>query len=367
MKEMKENDNFNNSGFNDDSIYSEEENKRKSKNICNFLMKSHNSDSFNKIKKTDSNSINDNINSKIKVSNIIDIDNNNDNNDNNDINLIYNNNIISNPLKDSNNSINSEDEENAKNKNNNNTENGLSTNLIIPSDDNIIFSFKNKLSNLSSTDDIFRDTVKISMNRANKFNTSKLARIFTYEENGKSDNYILKSQKFGMSKNNNIITYILNLYIFSEFTNFSKIEKDLRVNLYFLPITKNRFIPNVDFLNKIKIKNDKSDQYIAFINGLNELLNDKEYNEIQKNNKKYAICLYISIIISFLLISSIIFYFLLFFEVFSFEIFNNFICAQGDKVKYLITISAGIIALILIILMIILLIKIKKKKIIYNL
>ena len=355
MQEIKEK---NNSDFNDYNIYSDEETKRKSKNISNFLIKSHKSDSFNN-NNNDSDSIKDNIKSKISH-NTEKINNDNNNEDNNIM------------VRDSKYSINSEDEDNLKIKNifigSNEGNNELNTNLINPSDENLIFSVKNKLSHLSTTDDILRDTIKISMNRINKFNTSKLARIFTYEENGKNNNYILKSRKFGMTKNNNIITYILNLYIFSEFTNFSKIEKDLRVNLYFLPITKNRFIPNVDFLNKIKIKNDKSDQYIAFINGLNELLNDKEYNEIQKNNKKYAICLYISIIISFLLISSIIFYFLLFFEVFSFEIFNNFICAQGDKVKYLITISAGIIALILIILMIILLIKLKKKKlyIIYN-
>ena len=357
---MKENAPFNNSGFNDESIYSEEDNKRK-RNISNFLIKSQ--DSSNNNKYNDSHSINDNIKSKIKVSNIIDFDNTNNN---------ENNNIISNTFKDTKNSINSEDEENLKIKNiiiDNNTQNELSTNLMIPSDDNLMFSFKNKLSKVSSTDEIFRDTIKLSMNRTHKFNTSKLARIFTYEENGKNDNYILKSKKFGMTKNNNIITYILNLYIFSEFTNFNKIEKDPRVNLFFLPKSKNRFIPNVEnLLNKLKIKNEKSDQFIAFINGLNELLNDKEYNEIQKKNKKYTICLYISIIFSFLLISGIIFYFLAFFNVFYLEFFNSFIHAQGDRIKNTITIFVGIIATILIILLIILLIKLRKKDlyIIYN-
>ena len=344
---MKENDTFNNSGFNDYSIYSEDETKKKSKNISHFLIKSHNTESLNNNKNIDSNSINDNINSKIKFSSIIVHENNNDEN-----NLEENLNIMTNPFQNSKNSINSEDEENQKNKNkklNNNTLNELSTNLMIPSDDNIIFSFKNKLSNLSSTDEFLRDTVKISMNRSNRFNTSKLARIFTYEENGKNDNYILKSKKFGMSKNNNIITYFLNLYIFSEFTNFSKIEKDTRVNLFFLPISKNRFNPNVEnFLNKLKIENDKSEQFSAFFNGLNKLLNDKEFNEIQKKNKKYTICLYISIIFTFLFISSIIFYFLdYYFNVFNLNFFNSLISEKGDTIKKAITISVGIIAIIL--------------------
>ena len=350
MQEIKER----HSGFNDYSIYSEEETKRKSKNISNFLIKSHNTDSFNN-NSNDSNSIKD----KSKISNITD-KNNNDNN-------FEDNNII---IKTTKNSINSEDEENLKIKNiiigNNQENNELNKNLIISSDDNLIFSFKNKLSNLSSTDDILRDTIKLSMNKSNKFNTSKLARIFTYEENGKNNNYILKSKKFGMTKNNNIITYILNLYIFSEFTNFNKIEKDSRVKLYFLPLSENRFDPNVEeFLNKLKIENDKTGQFRAFINGLNELLNDKEYNDIQKTNKKNTIFLYISIIFIFLLILVFIFYFL---DFFVFNFFTSIISQLYTKIQYSINITAGIITIILIILLTLQLIKLRKNhlNIIYN-
>ena len=350
MQEIKER----HSGFNDYSIYSEEETKRKSKNISNFLIKSHNTDSFNN-NSNDSNSIKD----KSKISNITD-KNNNDNN-------FEDNNII---IKTTKNSINSEDEENLKIKNiiigNNQENNELNKNLIISSDDNLIFSFKNKLSKLSSTDDILRDTIKLSMNKSNKFNTSKLARIFTYEENGKNNNYILKSKKFGMTKNNNIITYILNLYIFSEFTNFNKIEKDSRVKLYFLPLSENRFDPNVEeFLNRLKIENDKAGQFRAFINGLNELLNDKEYNDIQKTNKKNTIFLYISIIFIFLLILVFIFYFL---DFFVFNFFTSIISQLYTKIQYSINITAGIITIILIILLTLQLIKLRKNhlNIIYN-
>ena len=47
MQEIKEKQNFDNSGFNDDSVYSEEETKRKSNRISRFLIKSQFTDSVN--------------------------------------------------------------------------------------------------------------------------------------------------------------------------------------------------------------------------------------------------------------------------------------------------------------------------------
>jgi hypothetical protein len=250
-------------------------------------------------------------------------------------------------------SINSENEDNIqiiqiKNKDNinidiNSNSNELSTNLLQTGDDNILFNFKNKLSKISSTDEIFRDTIKISMNRLNKFNKSKLARVFTYEESGKNKHYSLKSKKFGISKNKNVITYILNLYIFSEFINFTALEKDTRFKIYFIPISDNLFTCNVVYvLNKLKINNDKSDQFIAFINGINELLKDKEYQDIQKNNKKFKINLFAIATFIFILICGIIF---------SFYYFLSFILAQENLTKYIIISSSGIIVLLLIILL----------------
>lgn len=353
MQEIKEKQNFNNSGFNDDSVYSEEETKRKSNRISRFLIKSQFTDSVN------SNHIN-NINNdvlKSKTSNVIESNNEN-----------YSNSNMSNTENDIKSSINSEEEDNLEIKmnneliNNNQENNELSSNLIIPSDDNLIFTFKNKLSKLSTPDEIFRDTIKISMNRTNKFNTSKLARIFTYEEKGKNENYILKSKKFGISRNNNIITYILNLYIFSEFTNLDKLEKDSRFKLYFLPISQNRFDPNYDnILNNLNIKKEQSEQFIAFINGINILLNDREYNEIQKRNKKYKICLYITNIFLFLFIAGIIFC-AFFFYSFLLEFFFSNLINKG------IIIVGLVLTLILIILFIFQIIKFCKKYlyIIYN-
>ena len=345
MEEIKEVRNFNNSGFSDDSLYSEET-KPKNYRISNFLIKSQMTDSLNNILKNNtSNSINET--KKAKSSKNIDIYSDKDN-DNNNI-------ITSNTAENVKSSINSENEDNIqimqiKNKDkdiinidSNSNSNDLNSNLLLTGDDNILFNFKNKLSKISSTDEIFRDTIKISMNRLNKFNTSKLARVFTYEESGKSKHYSLKSKKFGISKNKNVITYILNLYIFSEFINFNALEKDIRFKIYFIPISDNQFTCNIVYvLNKLKINNDKSGQFISFINGINELLKDKEYQDIQKNNKQFKINLFTITTFIFILICGIFF---------SFYYFLSFILTQEKLIKYIIISSSGIIVLLLIILL----------------
>ena len=155
------------SGFNDDSSESSEEEKRPSK-ISHFLMKSHLTNSLKKInkdKKTNS------YNGVKRASSSNTVNNNN------------NNNIIeAYSLEDVKVSINSEDEENLEIKNKVNKgikekeNNDLKSNLLLnPVEDNLLFNFKNKISTFSSTDDILRDTIKLSLNpinRTNKFSIS---------------------------------------------------------------------------------------------------------------------------------------------------------------------------------------------------
>ena len=336
MKEtITQKSNFNNSGFDDDeSVSSLNDTKRKTNGISNFLIKSHLTDSFNNMTKNNSNSFN--VSKKESEPNIdkLKIEENNDNE----------NNVISTKGFNSKGSINEEEEENIKTK----ETNELKTNLLIQEDDSIFFNFKDKLSKLSNVNDILRDTIKLSMKRNSRFNTSRLARTFIYEDIGKNSHSILKSQKFGIAKTNHIITYFLNLYIFSEFINFTNIEKDSRFKVYFIPKdnSKEKFILNnniENILTHINIQIKDSEQFTSFINGLNNLLNDKEYNDIKKSNKKYSICLYIVLFILLLLISGISF---------AFYYFYQFIFEQEDLIKYSIIASSGVIALILVIILI---------------
>ena len=340
MININELKNFEHSGFNDDSIISEEEVKQKNENLSRFLIKSNLAESSNSNKQSNNENQKDN-NSKKK---------NSDNN--NDFEII---NI--NTLKGGESSINSENEEHIKIKEEikpNQNENDLNQNLLQEEDNNFLFNFKNKISKLSTIDEIMRDTIKISISRTNKFSNTKLSRTFIYEEQGKCQNYFIKSKKFGKSINNNIITYILNLYIFSEFRNFNDLEKDNRFKIFFIPLKKRKFSPNIEnTLDKLKIQNEDSEHFIDFINGINSLLNDKEYNEIKKNNKKFKKCLYITNIILFLLIAGIMI---------SFYFFYSFIFDQEKIIKLSIIISSIILTIILIITFIFKLIKLRKRK-----
>ncbi len=214
------------SGFNDDSSVSSDEEKRQSK-MSHFNMKSRLTESLKKTNKDQKNNSNKHI-KRASSSNMV-----NNNNNNNEIEVYS--------LEDIKDSINSEDEENLKIKNEVSKgieeNNDLNSKLLLnPTEENLLFSLKNKISTFSSTDDILRDTIKLSLNplnRTNKFSRSRSARTFMYEEKGDSKNYLLKSKKFGMAKNKNIITYILNLYIFSEFSNFNDLEKDTRFKLIY--------------------------------------------------------------------------------------------------------------------------------------
>ena len=330
------------SGFNDDSSVSSDEEKRQSK-MSHFNMKSRLTESLKKTNKDQKNNSNKHI-KRASSSNMV-----NNNNNNNEIEVYS--------LEDIKDSINSEDEENLKIKNEVSKgieeNNDLNSKLLLnPTEENLLFSLKNKISTFSSTDDILRDTIKLSLNplnRTNKFSRSRSARTFMYEEKGDSKNYLLKSKKFGMAKNKNIITYILNLYIFSEFSNFNDLEKDTRFKLIFIPSINKQFTPNIqNLLSSLKMENDKSSQLTKFINGINELMKDKEYNEIQSRNKKFKICLILLNIILFLLIAGMGYSF--------YHFFYNII-QQELYIMISILVSAGVIALLLIIFFIVQLIR----------
>jgi hypothetical protein len=334
-------DNPNHSGFDDDTYSSQEEDKmRKNKN--NFYIKSNFNESLNTIINKKSNS-----NSNIDIKRSISSNTNNSNNNESIIEMDVD--------KNEKVSINSEEEKkNEENDDNNikqdNNDNDLNTNLLLkPSveDNSLIFNLKQKLSKTSTTDDMFRETIKIPANykkRSNRFNTSRLARTFMYEEKEGNKKYLLKSKKFGIAKSGNIITYILNLYIFSEFCNFNNLEKDTRFNLFFIPLIDNKFNPNVEkVLASLNLNKNNSEQFMQFIKGMNNLLIDKEYKDIQKKNSKYKACLIILIIFLLLLIGGMSY---------SFYYFMDLIFQMEEKIKYAIIISAGVVCLIFIIILI---------------
>ena len=83
-------------------------------------------------------------------------------------------------------------------------------------------------------EELYTNLYTIPMNRPSKFSKSKMGFTFLYESNSKTTHYQRDSVKFAISKNTEIITYLLGLFIFSEFANLDDLEKDKRFKILFI-------------------------------------------------------------------------------------------------------------------------------------
>lgn len=167
-------------------------------------------------------------------------------------------------------------------------------------------SNKNTGKNIS-LEDIFSNQYNIPTNRPSKYSSSRLSHQFIYESNSKTTSYKIDSKKFGISQNNQIITYLINLYIFSEFANVEEIERDQRIKVVFIKqnkIEKRFSIENINsILNNLEIPNDKINDFENFIKGMNDILSENEYLNIHKKQiKKLIINIVLIIIMSLLII-----------------------------------------------------------------
>ena len=165
------------------------------------------------------------------------------------------------------------------------------------------------------SDNIFDPSYKISMNRfANRYNTSRMAHKFIYESNGKPEVSILESKKFCLMKNKEIMTYLVNLFIFSEFLNLNEIEKDERIKVIFIKRDHNnkKFLPVTDtILNQLNINIEQKPEFDNFINGINGFLEEKKFVDIEKDLKKFKFYTYgatVGLIIVLLTIGYILYF-----------------------------------------------------------
>jgi hypothetical protein len=193
-------------------------------------------------------------------------------------------------------------------------------------------------------EELFNNTFVIPMDYPSKFSISKMGHQFTYESNSKITNYEIDSKKFAISKNSQIMTYLLNLFVFSEFLNLEEVERDKRIKVFF--IKKNHFkkkflIENTNsILNSLEIPNDKANEFETFINGINDFLSKPEYLNIQTNNKKKLIYHWAIIIIISLLILGICISML-------FTIFSPKFEMKAIKAREIVILVLGGIALLL--------------------
>ena len=184
-------------------------------------------------------------------------------------------------------------------------------NIDILSPDAIMFNKKNKSDERVMIEDIFSDKFEIPMSIPSKFSISKMGRQFIYESKTNSNiiNYKIDSRKFGLSRNTQISTYLLSLFIFSEFLNLEEIENDKRLKVIFLKKnkTQKKFIieDNISFLKILEMPEDTVNDFDLFINGINGFLSEKDYLNIQKKNKKTLISAYALITLIILLLMGI--------------------------------------------------------------
>ena len=185
---------------------------------------------------------------------------------------------------------------------------------------NSIDQFEMEMKNMNTSDknlseiyieNIFDDSYKIPMNRVNhRYSCSRIGHEFLYESSGIEEVEVLEMRKFCFMQNGKIITYLVNLYIFSEFMNWNEIENDDRIKVIIVGrnLKTKIFTPDTDkILNKLNLSSDKKSEFNSFINGVNKFFEDPEYVQIKTKNKKFKIQTYGTVIILLLLLSLIIY------------------------------------------------------------
>ena len=174
--------------------------------------------------------------------------------------------------------------------------------VLNPGDD--LLNNDNRNSSEPMVEDLFSNNYIIPLNRPHKFSISKMGHQFIFESNSKVYTYKIEKKKFALSKNSQITTYLLSLFIFSEFLNLNELEKDNRFKVNFLkrnPQRKKFIVDDVNsVLTSLEIPLDKSSEFKSFINGINNFLTEQEFLNIQVKNKNKLFWVYL-VMVAFIL------------------------------------------------------------------
>lgn len=174
---------------------------------------------------------------------------------------------------------------------------------------------ENKLESLNELDeekleiDILDKAYEIPMN-VSKYPYNYSNEII-FEEDDINDINIetltLNKKKFGIRKSPMIETFLVNLFVFSEFTDPSKIEKDNRVKVYFVKkdVKQDKYIiDSKEILKKLKLNDNNNKDLINFFEGINKFFEDKKFLNMKSSNSKFKFRVYSIIFITLILIFS---------------------------------------------------------------
>ena len=142
-----------------------------------------------------------------------------------------------------------------------------------------------------------------------RFSHSKISRSITFQSafNAQLTNEELPKYKFGILKSETVTTFMLNGNVFSEFTNPKEVEKDQRVNTFFLlkDTTNDQFDYDAkEVMNSLSMEHDYESNIRDFLQGINDFFTDVTYQRVKKANLKYKLFMIISIIVLSLCILS---------------------------------------------------------------
>ena len=183
------------------------------------------------------------------------------------------------------------------------------------------FSFVSTVNNIESINrkssqinNDFKDIVNTNFEIPKIKKKKNLREIIFTGKNNVNYISILRTKQFAVGINDTIKTYLFNLFIFSEFINPKIIEKDERVNLYF--IEKNKHLLSFHYNSKEVLKNlnlssDKESLIIEFMKEINYFFQQNDYIEMELQNEKFK-----NKVVGSMYITIILFFFWPFFVIF---------------------------------------------------
>ena len=146
-----------------------------------------------------------------------------------------------------------------------------------------------------------------------RFSRSKISRTITFQTGvgDKIEREEYPKKKFEIATSSTITTFLINLVLYSQFTNPREIMMDKRIKAYFLvrDSKNDKFIYDInDILSVLSMENENEKNVNDFLKGMNDFFDESNYQHVKTSNSCYKIFVVGSIIFLAALISTGLFF-----------------------------------------------------------
>ena len=146
-----------------------------------------------------------------------------------------------------------------------------------------------------------------------RFSRSKISRTITFQTGveDKIEREEYPKKKFEIATSSTITTFLINLVLYSQFTNPREIMMDKRIKAYFLvrDSKNDKFIYDInDILSVLSMENENEKNVNDFLKGMNDFFDVANYQHVKTSNSCYKIFVVGSIIFLAALISTGLFF-----------------------------------------------------------